>query len=109
VTIGGPVDGGRGIGPLSTEAARDRVAAAVESARSSGARVLTGGVPGDGDGWFLSPALVADVTPDQELAREEVFGPVLALFAADDLDEAVRMANSTRYGLVAAVFTKDLA
>ena len=46
--------------------------------------------------------------PDQELAREEVFGPVLALFSASDLEEALRMANATRYGLVGAVFTRDL-
>jgi len=96
------------VGPLITSAARDRVSAAVQAARDSGARVLTGGEPGDGEGWFYAPALLDRVAPDDELAREEVFGPVCAIFTAKDLDEAVRMANATRYGLVAAVFTRDL-
>ena len=106
--VGDPAASDTVVGPLITSAARDRVAAAVDAARSSGARVLTGGARLDGEGWFYTPALVDGVGADQELAREEVFGPVLAMFAASDLEEAVRMANATRYGLVAAVFTRDL-
>jgi alpha-ketoglutaric semialdehyde dehydrogenase len=108
--IGDPADADTEVGPLITSDARARVAAAVDAARGAGARLLTGGRPldGDGDGWFFAPALVADVPDDQDLAREEVFGPVCALFSAKDVEEAVRLANGTSYGLVAAVFTRDL-
>ncbi len=108
LAVGDPADSATVVGPLITKAARDRVAGAVEAARSSGARVLTGGAPRGDEGWFLTPAVVAGVPPDQELAREEVFGPVCAVFTADDIEEAIRLANATRYGLVAAVFTRDL-
>jgi alpha-ketoglutaric semialdehyde dehydrogenase len=106
--VGDPADGDTVIGPLITSAARERVAAAVEAARAEGARVLTGGGALGGDGWFLAPTLVSDVGRGGELAREEVFGPLCALFTANDVDDAVQMANATRYGLVAAVFTRDL-
>jgi len=106
--VGDPADPATVVGPLITSAARDRVSAAVDAARGAGATLLTGGRSTIGEGWFYAPAVVDGVGPDQELAREEVFGPVLAMFSANDLDEAVRMANATRYGLVAAVFTRDL-
>ncbi|MFL5796832.1 MAG: aldehyde dehydrogenase family protein [Actinomycetota bacterium] len=108
LAVGDPSDPDTVVGPLISAAARDRVAGAVDAARSSGARVLTGGARTGDEGWFLSPAVVAGVPPDQELAREEVFGPVCAVFTADDVEEAIQLANATRYGLVAAVFTRDL-
>jgi aldehyde dehydrogenase (NAD+) len=106
--VGDPADPRTVLGPLITEAARDRVAAAVDRARAAGARVLTGGGPVGDDGWYLAPALVDRLAPDDELATEEVFGPVCAVLGTADLDEAVRLANGTRYGLVAAVYTSDL-
>jgi aldehyde dehydrogenase (NAD+) len=108
LSLGDPAEAATVVGPLITQQARVRVSEAVEAARSTGARVLTGGRSPDTEGWFYEPALVDGVGADDELAREEVFGPVCALFQASDLDEAVRIANATRYGLVAAVFTSDL-
>ena len=106
----GPVDDPKSaIGPLITARARDRVSAAVKGA---GTFVTGGDRPADArfqKGFFFAPTVVRDVAPDAALATEEVFGPVLATFVVDDLDEAVALANRTRYGLSASLFTKDLA
>jgi acyl-CoA reductase-like NAD-dependent aldehyde dehydrogenase len=61
------------------------------------------------DGYFLRPTLFADVTPDMDLFRTEVFGPVLAATPFDSLDEALRLANDSRYGLSSAIYTRDLS
>jgi alpha-ketoglutaric semialdehyde dehydrogenase len=106
----GPVDdAAAAIGPLITEAARERVQRAVAA---SGARRECGGAtPADAGyahGFFFEPTIMRDVDPDSELARDELFGPVLATFTAADLDEAIALANRTRYGLSASLFTRDL-
>jgi aldehyde dehydrogenase (NAD+) len=75
-------------------------------------RVVVGGdTPAEtlARGNFLTPAVVTDVSPDSAMAQDELFGPVLAAFTATDLDEAIRLANHTRYGLSASLFTRDLA
>jgi alpha-ketoglutaric semialdehyde dehydrogenase len=106
----GPVDEpAAAVGPLISEAARDRVVAALEAA--AGARVSGGGAPRDerfARGFFLEPALLRNVDPDSPLAQDEIFGPVLATFVARDLEEAIALANRTRYGLSASLFTRDL-
>ncbi|HWZ26957.1 MAG TPA: aldehyde dehydrogenase family protein [Gemmatimonadales bacterium] len=106
----GPVDDPQSaVGPLITARARDRVSAAVKGA---GQFVTGGQAPADprfGKGFFFSPTVVRDVAPDSPLATEEVFGPVLATFVVDDLDQALTLANRTRYGLSASLFTRDLA
>ena len=97
------------VGPLITAAARDRVVAALAAA--SDARITGGGAPREerfARGFFLEPALLRDVDPDSPLAQDEIFGPVLATFVARDLDEAIALANRTRYGLSASLFTRDL-
>jgi aldehyde dehydrogenase (NAD+) len=105
---GDPSDPRTVVGPVISSDARDRVIEAVARAREGGSRVVTGGaVFGDG-GWFVEPAIVDGVRPDDELAQEEVFGPVCAVLSARDLEQAIEMANATRYGLVAAVHTADL-
>jgi acyl-CoA reductase-like NAD-dependent aldehyde dehydrogenase len=97
------------LGPLVSEQQRQRVLGLVEDARADGARVVTGGTDGGlSSGWFVAPTLLADVTQDMPIARTEVFGPVQSVLAFDDLDEAVRIANDTSYGLSAGVFTADL-
>lgn len=97
------------LGPLVSETQRARVLGLVEQARSDGARVVTGGTDGGrASGWFVAPTLLADVTSDMAVARTEVFGPVQSVLAFDDLDEAVRMANDSPYGLSAGVFTRDV-
>jgi betaine-aldehyde dehydrogenase len=107
LVVGDPADRTTDIGPLINEAARDRVEGFLRRARQDGATVLVGGERPDRPGWFVSPALVA-ATNDMEIAREEVFGPVAVVIAYDDTaDDAVAIANDSRYGLVGAVWSAD--
>ena len=106
--FGDPADEATVVGPVINEGARREVADAAAAARDRGGRVLTGGQSPDRDGWFVAPTLVDRVGADDPLAQEEVFGPICAVLAAADWDQAVRIANGVRYGLVAAVFTGDL-
>lgn len=106
----GPVDdAAAAVGPLISEAALERVRDALAGA---GGEVVRGGAaPADprfARGYFIEPALVRDVAPDSRLAQDEIFGPVLAAFVAEDLDEAIELANRTRYGLSASLFSCDL-
>ena len=109
----GPVtDPGAAIGPLISEAARGRALAAVETAETSARRIAGGAPPDDprfARGYFLTPTVLADVPPDSPLAKDELFAPVLAVLAADDLEDAIDLANRTAYGLSATLFTRDLA
>ncbi|HEX7119593.1 MAG TPA: aldehyde dehydrogenase family protein [Longimicrobiales bacterium] len=106
----GPVDDpAAAVGPLIDAPALDRVRAALADA--GGEVVVGGGAPDDprfSAGYFIEPALVRGVDPDSRLAQDEIFGPVLAVMAADDPDEAIALANRTRYGLSASLFTRDL-
>jgi aldehyde dehydrogenase (NAD+) len=106
--IGDPQREGIAVGPVITEAARDAVLAAADEARGAGGRVLVGGAGGEGPGWFVQPTVVDGLDPGHRLAQEEVFGPICAVLTAADEAEAVRLANGVRYGLVTAVFSRDL-
>ncbi|CAI9401645.1 NAD-dependent succinate-semialdehyde dehydrogenase [Nocardioides sp. T2.26MG-1] len=96
------------LGPLIDERFRAKVAALVDGAVAAGARVLTGGAPAEGPGYFYPPTVLAGVRADMAIVREEIFGPVAPVIVFDDDAEAVSSANSTEYGLVAFVFTRDL-
>jgi aldehyde dehydrogenase (NAD+)/betaine-aldehyde dehydrogenase len=105
VTIGpGPED--KDLGPLISERQLERATRMLESAREQGAEVRGGEHQG---GLYLAPALVTHVNPEMEIFQEEVFGPVLAAAAFDDERTAITLANATPYGLVAGVWTRDLA
>lgn len=111
LAVGDPFDPQVASGPLITEAALRRVRGTVERAQATGARLLTGGhrLGGDlTDGFFFAPTVFADVDPVSELAQQEVFGPVLAIMPFRDEDEAVSIANNTRYGLSGYIQTRDL-
>ena len=110
--LGDPLDVQTQIGPLVSQAQRDKTAAAVDKAREQGATVLAGGRVPDGaayaDGWFYEPTIVADVGLDDDLWREEVFGPVSVVAPFDDEDDAVQLANDCPFGLAASVWTKNV-
>ncbi|WP_306120688.1 MULTISPECIES: aldehyde dehydrogenase family protein [unclassified Roseitalea] len=99
------------IGPLISARQLDGVADAVGRARAEGAQVILGGSAAAVDGYrghFFKPT-IALVAPDSDLAQREIFGPVLAVMSVRDLDEAIAVANNSRYGLVAGVYTRDIA
>lgn len=98
-------------GPLVDEAQFERVASYIDGARSTGARVLTGGqrvTAGSFGGPFMPPTVVDDVSPDDRIVKEEVFGPVLVVQRFEDVEDAIRLANSGDFGLAAGIFTSDL-
>ncbi|MEU6537303.1 NADP-dependent succinic semialdehyde dehydrogenase [Streptomyces sp. NPDC047000] len=97
------------VGPLATEQGRADVEELVDDARRSGAQVLCGGERPDGPGWFYPPTVLAGITREMRIHREEAFGPVATLYRAGDLDEAVLIANDTPFGLSSNVWTRDEA
>ena len=98
------------VGPVINARQRDRVETLVESARAAGASIRAGGgrPPELPRGYFYQPTVVADVRPSMPVFEQEIFGPVMPIASFDDLDEAVALANKTRYGLAAYVWTNDL-
>lgn len=110
-TLGNPLDPSVSIGPMASERHLHRVLAYIDIASNSDARLVSGGHrPKDQDrGWFVEPTVFADVRNSDRLAREEVFGPVMAVIPFDDDADAVRIANDSNYGLAGAVYTADEA
>lgn len=104
--VGNGLKDGTVLGPVVSARARDQIVAAVKQAVDEGADVLASGSVPDGPGHWAAPTLLAG-GPDLTICREEVFGPVTTLLRADDLDDAIALANSTDFGLTAAVFTRD--
>lgn len=99
------------IGPLVSEAARQKVERLVADAVSKGAKIECGGKIPDGldKGWFYEPTILTGCTPDMEVLQEEIFGPVVAVVRVPDFEAALSQANNSRFGLGAAIFTTDLA
>jgi succinate-semialdehyde dehydrogenase/glutarate-semialdehyde dehydrogenase len=106
--VGRGTEDGVDVGPLIDAKARDGVAELVEDARSKGATVVLGGSKGEGAGYFFEPTVVTGVPRDARVMREEIFGPVAPIASFSTEDEVLEMANSTEYGLVAYVFTRDI-
>jgi betaine-aldehyde dehydrogenase len=107
--VGNPLESDTIVGPLVAERQLRRVESYIASGIAEGARVVIGGgrPEGMGEGWYVQPTLFADVTNDMRIAREEIFGPVLAAIAYDGEDEAIAIANDSAYGLSGAVFGTD--
>ncbi|WP_243841522.1 aldehyde dehydrogenase family protein [Mycobacterium sp. DL592] len=104
IKYGDPADPATYMGPLISETQRDKVDGIVKRAVAAGATLVTGGNKVQGPGFFYEPTLLTNVDPDSEIAQEEIFGPVLAVLAYDDDDDAVRIANNSIYGLSGGVF-----
>jgi acyl-CoA reductase-like NAD-dependent aldehyde dehydrogenase len=113
VRLGDPLDPATDMGTAANEPQFRRILAFIERARAEGARVVAGGGaaqgPGLERGFFVEPTVFADVRNEMEIAQEEVFGPVLAIIPFEDEEEAIRIANATRYGLAAGVWTENLS
>jgi acyl-CoA reductase-like NAD-dependent aldehyde dehydrogenase len=110
-TAGDPLDPQTRLGPLISKTQQQRVRDHVRAAEEDGARLLLGGTTPPANlqrGHYFAPTVFSDVTPEMRLAQNEVFGPVLAIQAYDDVDDAVALANQTRYGLAAAVWGDDV-
>jgi aldehyde dehydrogenase (NAD+) len=109
-TMGDPFDPATLLGPMVTAAHRERVREHIRGATAAGARLVTGGpdMPaGLESGFFVAPTVFSDVTSDMKIAQEEVFGPVQVIIGYDDEDDAVRIANDSRFGLSGAVWSGD--
>jgi aldehyde dehydrogenase (NAD+) len=109
-TPGDPLDPATRLGPLVSAAQRERVRGYIAKGEAEGAKLLTGGAePPDGltRGYFVRPTVFSEVTPEMTIAREEIFGPVLAIQPYEDEADAVRIANATEYGLAGGVWSGD--
>jgi succinate-semialdehyde dehydrogenase / glutarate-semialdehyde dehydrogenase len=105
--MGDPLDPGTQIGPLATMKIRDEVHAQVEETLATGAKLLLGGRVPEGPGSFYPPTVLSDVAEGSPAASDEIFGPVAALFRVTSVEDAIAVANSTRFGLGSAVWTRD--
>ena len=108
LVVGDPLDPETDIGPMVSAAQRDKVVAQVDGAVAAGATLVRGG-EGRERGHFYTPAIVTGAAAETDLLREETFGPVAPIVQVSSLDEAIELANSTRFGLGANVYTRDLA
>ncbi|WP_321946305.1 aldehyde dehydrogenase [Paraburkholderia sp. J10-1] len=113
IRMGDPCDAATEMGTVANEPQFRRILAAIEAAKAAGARLVTGGARAQGaalgKGFFIEPTIFADVDNASELAQEEIFGPVLAIIAFDTEAEAIKLANDSRYGLAAGIWSQDIS
>ena len=105
LVLGDPADEATDVGPVIDDESRERILNWIEEARDGGAEILAGGGP---EGDLIQPTVIANATLDMKVCREEVFGPVCVVNSYEALDEAIALANGTRFGLQAGIFTADI-
>jgi 1-pyrroline-5-carboxylate dehydrogenase len=106
IKVGPAMDPSNYMGPVINENAMKSILRYIEIGKKE-AKLATGGEPVEGDGFFIQPAIFVDVDPSARIAREEIFGPVLAVIKANNFDDAIRIANNTEYGLTGSVFSSN--
>jgi acyl-CoA reductase-like NAD-dependent aldehyde dehydrogenase len=108
--LGDPLDAATRVGPVVSQDQLETVTGYLDAGAKEGGRVLTGGKRATdlGDGYYIQPTVITDLSKESRVAREEIFGPVAAIIPASSYDEAVRLANDTPYGLTSSLFTTDL-
>ena len=104
--VGDVSDPANGVGAVINERAQKKILEYVEIGRREG-RIVAGGAAGPAEGFFVMPTVVDDIEPGDRLAREEIFGPVLAVLRVKDFDEGIAVANDTEYGLTGSLYSKD--
>lgn len=108
IILGDPLDEATEMGPLATRPQFEKVSSMLARAASDGAQFACGGKAADGlEGFFIEPTVVLGAEPDMEIARDEVFGPVVCVFEFEEEEEAIALANDTQYGLAAGVWTQS--
>jgi malonate-semialdehyde dehydrogenase (acetylating)/methylmalonate-semialdehyde dehydrogenase len=105
--VGDGLEEGVDVGPVVSEAARERIRAAIEQAGADGAQIVVDGRDAEGDGSFVGPTILDGVAPGSEAAQEEIFGPVLSIINVGTLDEAIELINSSRFGNGTSIFTES--
>ena len=107
--VGDPADSFTTLGPLSSEQALNDLIKQIESAKDHGARVVLGGKRLDRPGFYLEPTVITDISEDNPLYQEEAFGPVAAVYVVENEEQAIKLANATRFGLGSAIFSTNIA
>ena len=107
--LGNGLDPETDIGPLANKKAQDKMKEYCQIGKDEGAKLLCGGqAPGNLKGWFFEPTLFTDCTPDMRICQEEIFGPIVSMLSAKNLEDAIDISNSVDYGLSSAIYTSNL-